>query len=47
MKPFPWKCGKCRERAVRPVTLPTYEADQEHDGRSYHVSVTDLEVFQC
>ena len=47
MKPFPWKCGKCRERAVHPTTLPTYEANLEHDGRSYHVALPDLEVFQC
>ncbi|MGC8639944.1 MAG: type II TA system antitoxin MqsA family protein, partial [Isosphaeraceae bacterium] len=27
--------------------LPTYEANLEHDGRSYHVALPDLEVFQC
>lgn len=47
MKPFPWKCGKCRERAVHPTTLSSYEAELEHDGRTYHVSLSDLQVFKC
>jgi putative zinc finger/helix-turn-helix YgiT family protein len=47
MKPFPWKCGKCRERAVNPATLPTYSADLEHDGRKYHVVLTDMQVAKC
>jgi putative zinc finger/helix-turn-helix YgiT family protein len=47
MKPFPWKCGNCRERAVNPATLPTYSADLEHDGRKYHVMLTDMQVAKC
>jgi putative zinc finger/helix-turn-helix YgiT family protein len=47
MKPFPWKCGECRERAVRPATIAKYETELEHDGRKYHVSVGDLEVARC
>jgi putative zinc finger/helix-turn-helix YgiT family protein len=47
MKPFPWKCGECRQRAVTPVTLPSYSAELEHDGRKYQVAVTDLRVAQC
>ena len=47
MKPFPWKCGKCRERAVNQVTLPSYSAELEHDGRKYPVSVNDLDAARC
>jgi DNA-binding transcriptional regulator YiaG len=47
MKSFPWRCGKCRERAVNPVTLPNYSADLDHDGRKYHVVLVDFDVAQC
>lgn len=47
MKPYPWKCGNCRERAINPVTLPSYSADLEHDGRKYHVTLTDLQAARC
>src|SRR5262249_49580302 len=47
MKPFPWKCGECRERAVSPVTLPSYRAELEHDGRTYPIIVTDFQVLRC
>lgn len=47
MKPFPWKCGECRERAVSPVELPTYKVEAEHDGRSYAFTVNNLEVLRC
>ena len=39
MKPFPWKCGSCRERAINPVVLPTYSTELEHDGRTYRVTL--------
>ena len=47
MRPFPWKCGKCRERAVNQVVLESYSADLEHDGRKYLVTVTNFPVAQC
>ena len=47
MKPYPWKCGECRERAVTPVVLESYETELEHDGRKYHVSLRDLHVAKC
>jgi len=47
MKPFPWKCGHCRERAVNLVTLDAYTADLEHDGRKYRVSLADFQLAQC
>lgn len=47
MKPFPWKCGNCRERAINPVNLPSYTADLEHDGRKYRVTLNDLPVVRC
>jgi putative zinc finger/helix-turn-helix YgiT family protein len=47
MKPFPWKCADCRERAVRPISIARYETELEHDGRKYRVSVAGLEVERC
>jgi len=47
MRPFPWKCGNCRERAINAATLPTYVAELEHDGRKYRVTVADLQVARC
>jgi putative zinc finger/helix-turn-helix YgiT family protein len=45
-KPFPWKCSRCRERAVAPATV-AYAATLEHDGRPYDVRVPDLRVPRC
>jgi putative zinc finger/helix-turn-helix YgiT family protein len=47
LKPFPWKCGNCRERAINPAVLQEYSADLEHDGRRYRVTVSDLRVARC
>ncbi len=47
MKPFPHKCGTCRERAVEPVTLPVYSMKLEHDGRGYEVIVENLLTPKC
>ena len=47
MKPYPWKCGICRERALAPVVLPSYEAELEHDGRKYPLMLRDFEVLRC
>ena len=47
MKPFPWKCGECRQKAVHPVKLPEYSVPMEHDGRTYQVSVKDFDVLKC
>lgn len=45
-KPFPWKCGHCRKRAVDLSSEP-YSVELEHDGRSYSVSIPDLEAPRC
>jgi putative zinc finger/helix-turn-helix YgiT family protein len=37
----------CRERAVSPTTIPSYQRDVEHDGRSYAIAVEQLRVLQC
>jgi DNA-binding transcriptional regulator YiaG len=47
MKPFPWKCGECRERAVLPATLELCETELEHDGRKYQVSMPNFQVAKC
>jgi putative zinc finger/helix-turn-helix YgiT family protein len=45
-KPFPWKCGHCRKRAVYPVQVD-YTLDMVHDGRTYAVSVPGLNTPRC
>lgn len=45
-KPFPWKCGHCRQKAVNPATVP-YTAEAEHDGRTYTVTIPDLHTPKC
>src|SRR5262245_29673327 len=45
-RPFPWKCGHCRERAVQPDTVP-YSVEMEHDGRLVTVSIPALRVPRC
>jgi putative zinc finger/helix-turn-helix YgiT family protein len=46
MKPFPWKCGTCRNRGLQPVVLD-YAAEIGHDGRAYQVTVPALSVLRC
>lgn len=45
-KPFPWKCGNCGRRSVKPAMTP-YSVDMEHDGRTYSVSIDGLEAPRC
>lgn len=45
-KPFPWKCGRCGQRAVKPAIMP-YSVQIEHDGRSYTVDLPDLAAPRC
>ena len=45
-RPFPWKCGRCRQREVYPVE-EEYTTEVVHDGRSYSVTVPALRVFRC
>src|SRR5581483_3806752 len=45
-KPLPWKCGHCRERAVQLMTS-SYTTDISHDGRTYTVTIPDLELGRC
>ena len=47
MKPFPWKCGECGQRAVHPATLDTYSADLDHDGRTHRITVGQFPVARC
>src|SRR5947209_8626380 len=46
MKPYPWKCGRCRERAVYRETVP-YSVDLDHDGRTHSISLAALDVHRC
>ena len=47
MKPHPWKCGTCYERAVSPAVIPCYHARLDHDGRTYEIEIADYHVFRC
>jgi putative zinc finger/helix-turn-helix YgiT family protein len=46
MKPFPWKCGTCRQRGLVPAVLD-YQTEITHDGRVYQLSLLALNVFRC
>lgn len=46
IKPFPWKCPRCRKRTVRPSIQP-FSHDMEHDGRTYSIHIPDLEMPSC
>lgn len=46
IRPFPWKCGQCRQREVYP-TEGEYTTEIVHDGRSYTVTVPSLRTFSC
>src|SRR5262249_38605405 len=46
VKPFPWKCGHCRQRTVFPDQVP-YTVEVVHDGRAYTVTVPDLQTPRC
>ena len=45
-RPVPWKCGYCREREVYLERVP-YTVEIAHDGRTYTVTIPDLEVPRC
>lgn len=45
-RPFPWKCGRCRQREVHP-TEGEYTTEFVHDGRSYNVTVSALRTYRC
>lgn len=45
-KPYPWKCGRCRERTVSPALID-YLVNIEHDGLAYDVRVPRLPVARC
>jgi len=46
MKPFPWKCGSCLERALVPAVID-YQAEVGHDGWTYQITIPALHVFRC
>lgn len=45
-KPYPWKCPRCRQEAVDNAVID-YATTIEHDGRTYDVTVSAMEVPQC
>jgi DNA-binding XRE family transcriptional regulator len=46
VKPFPWKCAGCREKAVVPAVVD-YTTTIEHDGPSYDVRLPALLTPRC
>lgn len=47
MKPFPWKCPECGEKAIKPACEPRYATVMRHDGRDYRVAVKNLDLWKC
>src|SRR5580658_6469998 len=45
-KPFPWRCSRCREKAVFSAVV-SYSLDIGHDGRMYHVKIERLKSPKC
>jgi putative zinc finger/helix-turn-helix YgiT family protein len=46
IRPFPWTCGTCGQKAARPVTVD-YTSEMGHDGKAYTISIPGLEVLEC
>lgn len=46
IRPFPWKCGRCRQREIYPIE-EEYTTEIVHDGRSYTVTLPSLRRFRC
>jgi putative zinc finger/helix-turn-helix YgiT family protein len=46
MKPFPWKCGTCRQHGLVPAVLD-YQVELTHDGRAHELNLPALHVFRC
>lgn len=46
IRPFPWKCGRCRQREIYP-NEGEYSTEIVHDGRSYNVTLPSLRTFRC
>jgi putative zinc finger/helix-turn-helix YgiT family protein len=46
MRPYPWKCSQCREKAVQPAN-DAYDAVVAHDGRSYQIHIPRLAFHRC
>jgi hypothetical protein len=45
-RPFPWGCAKCRKHEVYPTTI-AYETDRTHDGRVYHLELSQMICPKC
>lgn len=45
-RPFPWKCFRCRQSAVVPVTI-SYTVEVNHDGVVHLIEIPALEVPRC
>ena len=45
-RPYPWKCRSCAKPALSP-TIVDYSTVMEHDGRSYSITVPNLEILEC
>jgi putative zinc finger/helix-turn-helix YgiT family protein len=45
-RPFPWKCRNCGNQSVKPVVV-NYSTEMDHDGRSYSLTVPNLEILEC
>ena len=46
MKPFPWRCPRCLEKAVHLATV-RYTAKRAEAGQLYAVEIPALRIPQC
>ncbi len=46
MKPLPWKCGECGEKAIYLERI-VYTTDRNYDGRMYALAIPDFEIGRC
>jgi hypothetical protein len=45
-RPFPWRCPRCRKKAVRRAAV-AYQCQRKHQGATVTVAVPALAVPQC
>lgn len=46
MAEFLRKCGNCREKQLRLVTVP-YQTTRHHDGQDYELALADVVLLAC
>lgn len=47
IRPFPRRCGTCRQKTVHPAVLQRYQVELNHDGRTYPIDLCELPAYRC